>query len=74
MLTREQIHEPMISPSILWRTVDEQSIGVTMLFPGIYEGFGVDTGILELSVIARDTVLKEGEESLELEELYASGT
>jgi len=74
MLTREQIHEHMISPYVLWRTVDEQSIGVTMLFPGIYEGFGVDTGILELSVIARDTVLKEGEESLELEELYASGT
>jgi len=69
MLTRVEIHEPMLSPSVLHRMVDEKSVGVTVLFPGIYEGFGVDTGVLELSVSARDT-MKEGEENVELEKLY----
>ncbi|KAK0657782.1 hypothetical protein B0T16DRAFT_402541 [Cercophora newfieldiana] len=69
MLTRVEIHEPMLSPSVLHRVVDEKSVGVAVSFPGIYEGFGVDTGVLELSVGARDT-MKEGEESVELEKLY----
>jgi hypothetical protein len=69
MLTRVEIHEPMLSPSVLHRIVDEKSVGVTFLFPGIYEGFGVDTGVLELSVSAKET-MKEGEVSVELEKLY----
>jgi len=59
----------MISPSVLWRMIDETSVGVTVLFPGMYEGFKVDTGVLELSVSAGDT-MKAGEESVELEKLY----
>jgi len=69
MLTRVEIYEPMISPSVLWRMIDETSVGVTVLFPGMYEGFKVDTGVLELSVSAGDT-MKAGEESVELEKLY----
>ncbi|KAK4449029.1 hypothetical protein QBC34DRAFT_494786 [Podospora aff. communis PSN243] len=69
MIRRTEIHEPMLQPSVLHRTVDENSIGLSMSFPGIFEGFGADTGVLELSVSARD-ILKEGEESVVLEELY----
>ncbi|KAK3360637.1 hypothetical protein B0T25DRAFT_132176 [Lasiosphaeria hispida] len=74
MLTRDQIQEPMLAPTVLWREVDEQAISVSVLFPGIYEGFGVDTGALELSVSARDTMLKDGQDRLDLDELYAEGT
>jgi hypothetical protein len=73
MLTREQIQEPMLAPTVLWREVDEDSIAVSVSFPGIYEGFGVDTGALELSVGARDAMLKDGQDRLDLMELYAEG-
>ncbi|KAK0624071.1 hypothetical protein B0T14DRAFT_602512 [Immersiella caudata] len=69
MSTRVEIQEPMISPTVLHRLVDEKSVGVQAVFPGIYEGYGVDTGVLELSVCARET-MKEGEDRVELEELY----
>lgn len=72
MLTRDQIHEPMLPPSVLWRDIDEGSVAASMLFPGIYEGYGVDTGALELSVSARDVMLKDGQDRLDLEELYAN--
>ena len=73
MLTREEIHEPMLAPTVLWREVDENSIASSILFPGIYEGIGVDTGNLELSVSARDAMLKHGQDRLDLLELYTQG-
>lgn len=69
MLTRDQIQEPMIGSNVVWREVDESSVSASVLFPGIYEGFGVDTGVLELSVCARDVVLG-GRDSVDLEEVY----
>ncbi|KAB5522167.1 hypothetical protein GE09DRAFT_1155331 [Coniochaeta sp. 2T2.1] len=72
MLTRDQLAEPQLPPFVLWRAVDEKSITTHESFPGIYEGFGVDTGALELSVCPRDTVLAEGRERMDLNEMYGT--
>lgn len=72
MLTRDQLTEPQLPPAVLWRSIDEKSVVTSDSFPGIYEGFGIDTGALELSVCARDAVLSDGQEKADLIGLYGA--
>ncbi|KAM7182802.1 hypothetical protein V8F33_014009 [Rhypophila sp. PSN 637] len=74
-ITRRQIHQPMFPTNMLSGKIDEKSIYFPFLFAGpelgIYEGYGVDTGMLELGVSAKGSgLLKDGEEKVDVLKLY----
>ncbi|KAK5656633.1 hypothetical protein OQA88_4613 [Cercophora sp. LCS_1] len=69
MLTRWDLKEPMLGDDVVWRDIDERLLQAQVCFPGFYEGYGLDTGALELSVCAGD-MLEEGQERMHLGEFY----
>ncbi|KAM7214716.1 hypothetical protein V8F06_009881 [Rhypophila decipiens] len=72
---RNQLHEPMFRANLLNAKIDDELVCVPTLFNGydraIYEGYSVDTSMLELGVSAIGSgLLKEGEDMVDLLKLY----
>lgn len=73
MITRDSIREPWGTEYIVYRKIDRKSIGAPLWWEGALEGSSVDTSRLDMSVCARDVMLKEGQDELNLNEFYAEG-
>ncbi|KAM7195819.1 hypothetical protein V8F33_006468 [Rhypophila sp. PSN 637] len=72
---RNQVYEPTFRPNLIHARIDEELVDAPFLFNGynraIYEGYSVDTSMLELGVSAKGSgLLKEGEEVVDVLKLY----